>query len=101
MKYSSVFHEVCLRSKRRNNYFTAPYKSPGDRRNWNSSVEKMNSLFETSYIDPFDFDSSPRQFVNFATSAVARKDMQDAMTSYIASGKRLATKSVEERLGKS
>ena len=61
----------------------------------------MNSLFDTSYIDLFDFDNSPTQLVNFATGAVARKDIQDAMTSYIATGKRLTTKFVEEILGKS
>ncbi|KAG0710551.1 hypothetical protein GWK47_022582 [Chionoecetes opilio] len=60
----------------------------------------MNNLFETLYIDPFDTDNAPSKLVHFATGAVARTDLQDAMTSYVRRGERLATKFVEERLAK-
>ena len=85
MRNIQVFSMKCAFGTKRETTIIQHHTSlSGDRRNWNSSDEKMNSLFDTSYIDLFDFDNSPTQLVNFATGVVARKDMQDAITSYVA-----------------
>ena len=97
-RYSQVFHQEYCQSKKTQDSAQHHSDKPAEKRKWDSSIEKMDRMFEEAYLDPFDLNKAPAQLVNFATGAVARSDIQNSMLNYIKTGKEMAKKFVSERL---
>lgn len=53
---------------------------------WNKDVQKLNQIFDDSYIDPFDLSDAPTQLVNIATGAVASSAVSESLTNSLEKG---------------
>ena len=71
--------------------------NPSHKKRWDNALQRMDKMFE-SYVDPFDTSRPPKQLVNIATGAVATREVEKSMVSYITKGQETATKFISERL---
>ena len=55
-------------------------------------------MFQTSYIDPFNIESTPPNLINFASGVVATPKIEASMIGALDKGMAMAEKFVEERL---
>ena len=53
---------------------------------WNSHVEKMDNIFESTFIDPFNLDEPQPHLVNFATGMVAMTAVEGSLTGALQKG---------------
>ena len=65
---------------------------------WNSDAEKMNNMFDGSFIDPFDLSNSPEHLVDFSTGIVASSQVEESMLGALDTGLSMSIKFVSERL---
>ena len=65
---------------------------------WNSDAEKMNNMFDGSFMDPFDLSSSPEHLVDFSTGIVAASQVEESMIGALDTGLSMSIKFVSERL---
>ena len=98
-QYSSHFQDhmvLCGKSTNQNIPHNSCKKSNVKR--WNSDCEKMKRMFEETYLDPFDIQSSPEHLVNFATGVIANREVEDSLLGALDKGEDLMQKFVRERL---
>ncbi|MES9884232.1 MAG: hypothetical protein ABW185_25590, partial [Sedimenticola sp.] len=99
-KYSQTFHKnVCqssVKDKEKPKLHHSDTKS--GRKHYNESCEKMATMFNATFIDPFDVTSHPTSLVNFGTGVEAPKDIQDDLLHCLEKGDESVKKCVEERL---
>ncbi len=79
-QYSMTFHqEICQGSKRTTSKDSHHSDTEALKRLWNSSVEKMVSMFDTTYINPFATLDTPAHLVNFAAGVIANNTVGKSM----------------------
>ena len=98
-KYSAVFADMChnkaSKSKDINHHVQCKQSKI---KHWNADINKMDGMFNESYINPFIVETVPQELVNFATGVVAKADVQESLVNALETGADLANKFVNERL---
>ena len=99
-KYSLVFSEELLcalakdKSKKKKKHHSS---SKAAVKRWDDDVRKMETMFQNSYIDPFNMHASDK-LVNFASGVVATEEVQASMIGALDRGMDIAEQFVRERL---
>ena len=96
-KFSMQFAEsVCrIPSQDRNAVHHSARKCESDR--FNRNVDKMDGMFDGTFVDPFNITEPPTNLVNIATGTVAPKHIEESMLNCLDRGETAAKVFVEER----
>ena len=97
-KYSAVFADMCHNKASKSKDINHHSASKTEIKRWNADINKMNGMFNKSYINPFNVETVPQELVNFATRVVAKADVQESLVNALETGADLANKFVNERL---
>ena len=93
--YSTMFHKSVCHTIEKDETHHSDTKAK--RENYNSSVNKMVSMFDSSFIDPFNTKKAPAGLVNFSTFQQTTEEIVMNMISCIDIGD-CKKKCVSERL---
>ena len=91
--YAITYHNEVLPSSHEGNIERESVQN-----RWNEDIEKMSTVFNNSFIDPFDLLDPPTGLVNIATSAVASADVQTSMLNALDTGKGMQDKFMQDRI---
>ena len=96
-KFSMQFAEsVCrISSQDRNVAYHSARKSESDL--FNKNIDKMDSMFDGIFVDPFNITEPPTNLVNIATGTVAPKYIEESMLNCLDKGEGAAKVFVEDR----
>ena len=92
-RYSAAFHEGISAPKKKGPISGSSFKS----RTYDQNVKKIESMFESTFIDPFDTSKAPDRLINFATGVKATQEIEQSMTSCLDKGKALLESFVKDR----
>ena len=96
ISYSTMFHKSVCHTIEKDETHHSDTKAK--RENYNSSVNKMVSMFDSSFIDPFNTKKAPAGLVNFSTCQQTTEEILMNMISCIDIGEDMLKKCVSERL---
>ena len=94
--YSTMFHKNVCHTIEKDETHHADTKAK--REKYNRCVDKMVSMFDSSFIDPFNTKKAPEGLVNFATWQQTTEDIEINMIGCIDNGEDMLKKFVSERL---
>jgi len=94
--YSTMFHKSVCHTIETDETHHSDTKAK--RENYNSSVNIMVSMFNSSFIDPFNTKKAPAGLVNFSTCQQTTEESLMNMISCIDIGEDMLKKCVSERL---
>ncbi|XP_052801704.1 uncharacterized protein LOC128232273 [Mya arenaria] len=95
-RYSTMFHNnVCHKNEKDGTHHA---DTKAKRENYDRNVNKMVSMFDSSFVDPFNTKKAPERLVNFATCQQSTDEIELNMLSCIDKGEEMLKAFVSERL---
>ena len=98
-KYTQIFQQELSKPEPQNTQKSQGHHSGGKTatQRWEADVQKMQALFSTSYMDPFDLTNPKANLINFATGVVATAEVEASLCGALDKGADMAEKFVSER----
>lgn len=100
-KYSTRFLEGICQASQKDQEKKPQHHGSGDaaKKRWNADVQKMVQMFDGAYIDFFELaGDSSTHLVNFATGAVAPKEVEENLVGALSKGATMAKTFIGDRL---
>lgn len=97
-KYSMMFHNhVCQSAVKPNQSELSHSDTKAAEKRYDSDVKKMNQMFDSRFIDPFDLTDPATHLMNFATGLVTYSSVQDSLLGALDKGNEMAKTFIKER----
>jgi len=95
-RYSTMFHSNMCKTVEKDDTHHAD--THAKREHYDRNVNKMVTMFDSNFLDPFDTNKAPERLVNFATCLQSTEEIEQSMLNCIDKGEEMLQTFVAERL---